>query len=475
VKIRTRLFLVFVLLIVLGFTALVRWIADDLRPRYLESLEEGLVDTANILAEWVAADMASGRFDPETLQQTFERIYQRRFHARIYALDKFDVDVRVYITDAEGRVIFDSTGRDLGADYSRWNDVILTLNGAYGARSTQEDPSTPTISVLYIAAPIYVAGELRGVLSVGKPAHNAERFLAVAKRNLIAAALIAGISVVLLGLGLYVWVSRPLQRLSRYARAVQNGERTSLPELGRNEIGTAGQAIEAMRQALAGKDYAQRYVQTLTHELKSPLAAIQGAAELLHEDMPAPQRQRFMGNIQRETRRIQGLVDRMLELAAVEKRQTLERVEQIKLAALVQDIAQSMEALFQQRAVKLQIDIAASLMVSGERFLIRQAVLNLVQNALEFSASGGWVTLTVESQGPSLCLRVEDQGPGVPEYALDKVFERFYSLPRPDGSGKSTGLGLSFVREVAELHGGSARLCNKADGGAIAELCLRRC
>ena len=474
-KIRSRIFLVFVLLVVVGFTALVRWIADDLRPRYLESLEEALVDTAHILAEWVATDMTAGRFDPDALQQTFERIYERRFYARIYALDKFDVDIRVYLTDAEGIVIFDSTRRDLGADYSQWNDVARTLRGDYGARSTQEDPSTPTVSVLYIAAPVYVDGELRGVLSVGKPAYNAERFLAVAKQNLIVAALVAGLGVLVVGLGLYVWVSRPLERLSRYAHAVQAGERVTLPKLGRNEIGTAGDAIEAMRQALAGKDYAQRYVQTLTHELKSPLAAIRGAAELLDEDMPSEQRRRFMGNIRRETQRIQGLVDRMLELAAVEKRQTLERVEKINLTELVKDIARDMEAQFHQHGVHLQIEISKDLAVSGERFLLRQAVLNLLQNALEFSPEDGGVTISAQHEGDNIYLQVTDRGPGVPGYALDKVFERFYSLPRPDGSGKSTGLGLSFVREVAELHGGSAALRNRPDGqGAVAELCMRR-
>ncbi|MCB1714305.1 MAG: two-component system sensor histidine kinase CreC [Candidatus Competibacteraceae bacterium] len=471
-KIRTRLFLVFVLLVVLGFTALVRWIADDLRPRYLESLEEGLVDTANILAEVVATDMAAGRFDPQTLQQTFTGIYQRRFHARIYALDKFDVEVRVYLTDAQGVVIFDSTGRDVGADYSRWNDVARTLQGEYGARSTQEDPSQPSVSVLYIAAPIYVGGELQGVLSVGKPAYNAERFLAVVKQNLISAALVAGLGVLVLGLGLYVWISWPLERLSHYARAVQAGERVKLPHLGRNEIGAAGAAIEAMRQALAGKDYAQRYVQTLTHELKSPLAAIRGAAELLNEDMPLQQRQRFMANIRHETQRIQELVDRMLELAAVEKRQTLEQVEQIDLAELAQDAIRSLETQLQRHDITAYNSIATGLTVRGERFLLRQALLNLLQNAVAFSPAGTTVTLSAAREHSHLCLRVDDQGSGVPAYALAKVFERFYSLPRPDGSGKSTGLGLSFVREVAELHNGSVQLINKPKGGTTAELRL---
>lgn len=471
-KIRTRLFLVFVLVLVLGFTALVRWVAGDLRPRYLESLEEGLIDTAYILAEWVAHDIERQGFNPEQFQHVFADVYRRRFQARIYALEKSYVDIRVYITDAKGRVIFDSTGIDIGADYSSWNDVYLTLRGEYGARSTQEDPKSPAVSVMYIAAPIWVAGQLFGVLTVGKPAYNAERFLAMAKQNLMIAALLAGMLVLGLGLGLYVWLSRPLERLSRYARSVQAGERVALPKLGKNEIGTAGEAIEAMRQALAGKDYAQRYVQTLTHELKSPLAAIQGAAELLHEEMPLAQRRQFMGNIQRETRRIQDLVDRMLELAAVEKRQTLQQVEQIDLTALLRDVEHSMAVQFQQHQVQLIIECPSGLMIRGERFLLRQAILNLLQNALQYAPPQSQVECIVQRQSQQIKLSITDQGSGVPDYAQDKVFERFYSLPRPDGSGKSSGLGLSFVREVAELHGGTVRLVNKPAGGTRAELFL---
>jgi signal transduction histidine kinase len=90
-------------------------------------------------------------------------------------------------------------------------------------------------------------------------------------------------------------------------------------------LGILGAAYEEMRDALAGRNYVADYVQTLTHELKSPLSAIRGAAELLHEPgMPAADRKRFLGNIERETQRIQELVDRMMELAALESRHTLQ-------------------------------------------------------------------------------------------------------------------------------------------------------
>lgn len=484
-KIRTRIFLVFILVVAAGFYFLVQWIGDDLRPRYLESVEEPLVDMANIFAELLADDFRDGKFASERWNTIFERIYERRFKARIYALEKRDVDLRVYVTDRAGQVLFDSSGRDVGADYSDWNDVHRTLRGEYGARASNEDPVNPVSVVLYIAAPILVDGEIAGVVSVGKPAHNADRFLEVAKYKLSVAGIIAAAVVLALGFGLYLWVSRPLEKLIRYARAVKEGKRTALPVLGRNEIGMMGEAMEEMRQELAGRDYAQRYVQTLTHELKSPLAAIRGAAELLDEDMPAADRARFIGNIRNQTERVHDLVGRMLELAALENRQVLDKVERIGLHELVREGIAALEPLAVQSGVAFKDNVDKRINIRGEPFLLRQAFVNLLRNALAFSPPAGEIRISTRLQGAQVELSIADQGPGIPEYALDKVFDRFFSLPRArrDEAGsetawagrdtvKGTGLGLSFVKEVAELHGGSVQLNNGASGGAVAVLRL---
>jgi two-component system sensor histidine kinase CreC len=474
VKIRTRIFLVFVVVVVGGFFFLVRWIGGDLRPRYLESLEEPLVDTAHILAELLADPFTTQQLNVDRLRQTFQRIYERRFSAQIYGLEKRHVDMRVYVTDHQGIVLFDSDVRgDEGKDYSSWNDVYLSLQGEYGARSSQEDPLNPGSSVLYIAAPIYRDGAIVGVVSVGKPARNADQFIALAKQKLAVGGLVAAASVLGLGLVLYAWVSLPLEKLTRYAQAVKAGERVALPRFGRNEIGMMGAAMEDMREALAGKDYVERYVQTLTHELKSPLAAIRGAAELLQEDMAVAQRQRFLSNIRTETQRLQNLVDRLLELASLEKRQGLENIESIAWRPLLADVANSLTPLAALKKVAIAMNpIVSPAGLMGERFLLRQALTNLLRNALEFSPSGGQVIITAEIRETELVTTLTDQGPGIPDYALSRVFERFYSLKPPDSAGKGTGLGLSFAKEVAELHGGTITLTNREEGGAMAVLRL---
>lgn len=471
-SIRSRIVLILLLAVGTGFYFLVGWVQDDLRPRYLESLEEPLVDMSHLLAEIIALDMRAGEVPAARLREAFDKTYARRFHAQIYALDKHRVDIRVYVTDPDGRLVFDSDGRgEEGRDYSRWNDVYRTLRGEYGARITHDDPLYPGRAVLYIAAPIQGHDGIAGVVSVGKPARNVDLFLVMAKSKIAIAGAIVAVLVVVLGLGLSLWVTRPLSRLVAYARDVEAGRRASLPRLGGDEIGALGSAMEGMRVALEGKAYVERYVQGLTHELKSPLAAIRGAAELLQEDPPRERRARFASNIQAQALRAQELVERLLELASLEKRQGLERREPVDLRALVDGAVEGLYSLAAERGVRFEVDLSSPPAVSGDRLLLQQALINLLRNALAFSAEHGTVSVDTRLDDDRLCLRVGDEGPGVPDYALARVFERFYSLPAPD-QAKGTGLGLSFVREVAKLHGGEARIENSAGGGARAHLCL---
>ncbi len=471
-KIRTRLLLAFSLFVFLGVFGLVYWIADEIRPQFLKAQEETLVDSAELMATLVSQratllDNGVATIDPEPLQQLFSNLHQRTLNARIYNLDKTNVDLRIYLTDGEGRVIFDSdNNRDLGADYSRWRDVNLTLKGEYGARATSGDPLYPGGSTLYIARPVLYQGDVIGVLSVGKPTTNASRFIIDLRNNLLLSAFAIALAVTLVGLLLNLWFTRPLLKLQQYASAISRGERSEPPNLGNNEVGDVGKALESMRSALDGKSYIADYVQSLTHEIKSPLAGIRGAAELLQEPMPEAQRARFLANIVGQTERIQHLIERLLELAALENRPSLERREQISLNGIIDASIESEADLASARGVTLIGHRDETLSVQGDPFLVRQALVNLIKNAVEYSPVGGEVVISLYSSGNQDRLEVSDSGPGIPDYARDRVMERFYSLPKPNGD-KGTGLGLSFVKEIMALHGGEVQIESDPSGTRV--------
>jgi two-component system sensor histidine kinase CreC len=472
---RNRVFAAILLAYAIGVALLMWRLLADIDPRYRESAEESLVETAYLIAAQIEqrAPM-DGSIDTATLVPLFKDLYAREIDAEIFGFRKTRIELRVAVVDAQGRVLFDSLQRALGADYSQWRDIRQALAGRYGARTTPDVADDPRSAVMYVAVPIKHGGtNIVGAVSVGKPVQSFGQFIAAARQKTLLVGATSVLAVALLVAILSVWLVRPFGLLADYVRYVRAQRAFSLPRLSRRALGTLGAAYNEMRDALAGRNYVADYVQTLTHELKSPLSAIRGAAELLHEpSMPPPDRARFVANIERETARIQELVDRMMELAALESRRALERCAPVAMRALLEERVASARDSGAPRGIRVELHASAEATVDGDTLLLQRALGNLLDNAIDFSPDGGTVDVSLASGSRSLDISVRDHGPGIPDYADDKVFEKFYSLARPHSQRKSTGLGLPFVREIAELHGGRVTLRNAEGGGAVAVLSL---
>ncbi|OGU21985.1 MAG: two-component system sensor histidine kinase CreC [Hydrogenophilales bacterium RIFOXYD1_FULL_62_11] len=469
-----RFFVGYVVVTVLAVLLAMKLFTDQLVPGVRQSVEETLVQTANLMAEMAAEEMAHAPGEPTRvagIEAMFRAYEKRRFDARIYGVLKSEPDLRIYVTDPTGRVVFDSTGRDVGKDYSRWLDVSRTLKGEYGARTTRENEYDGTSSVMYVAAPVLRDGRIVGVLSVGKPSRSFQGFidLTVAKAWQSAWWLF-GLAL-LLALAFSYWMTRDLRRLVAHADEVAEGRRARIPVEGRGELRRLAQALEHLRAELDGKAHVEKVSQLLAHELKSPIAAIRGAIELLPDETDADRRARLETNIAAESERLQRIVEGVLNLARAENRDRLDEVERIAFDALVADVLDTRAARVAAKQLHPDVRLAPA-EVPGNRFLLRQAVANLIDNAIDFSPAGGTLTVELETADGNARLRIRDRGPGIPDYARPRLFERFYSTPRPDSGERSSGLGLNLVREAARLHGGDIVLDNHPDGGAEARLDL---
>jgi len=465
----TRVVLFFIALIIaVGFSILLRYLLHGLESQTYQATEEVMVDTAHLLSELAGDDLQNTGFDEVRLAEMFDGVRQRKVEAQIYDYLKKDVGIGVYITDEKGIILFDS-GNPLkvGKDFSRYNDVRRTLAGEYGARSSREDENDPTSSMLYVAAPIGDRDSPIGVLTVFKKQSDGLVFIQKRRKWILLSTVLIGVGLALLMGAVFVWLFRPIGQLTDYVRAVERGERPSVPELGLGrEVNTLSRSLFAMREALEGRKYAENYVQTLTHELKSPLAAIKGSAELLGEEMPLDQRKRFIENIRKEVDRSQSLIKGLLQLSELEGRSELESREQVNLGNLIDEIADSFDASLAVKSLDLKKKIAHLVHVEGDRLLLGALISNLLENAVSFSPEGSVVEVVLEEKEEGVELRVLDSGPGVPDFAKERIFERFYSH-RSDGvEQKSTGLGLALVKEAMTLHGGSVVMENKRDGGA---------
>ena len=471
----TRVTLFFIAFIItLGFYRLASGFLKEVEPQTFQATEEMMVDTANLLAELVGRDAGIENLDRESLHKAFDATRRRQLSVRIFEHPKNEVGLHAYITDANGIVIFDSDGgRREGLDYSRKRDVARTLDGRYGARSTRDDESDPGSSVMYVAAPIGPPGSPLGVLSVFKRQTDVMPLVRDRRRIILTACGLIGGGILFLIGAVFLWLFRPIGRITEYARAIERGERPQKPRIGiGREVNTLAHALDSMRDALENRRYVERYVQTLTHELKSPLAAIRGAAELLDEQMPAEHRRKFLANIRAETARSERLITRLLELSAIESRPSLDGGE-LDLRPVIARAVDQAGPLAALAGVTLEFSAAdAPFPVRGDEFILRSAATNLLENAIDFSPPGARVEIRLEEESGRAILEIRDHGAGIPEYARGRVFERFYSLRHPASGRKGTGLGLTLVHEAAELHGGSIALAPADGGGTVARLSL---
>ena len=232
------------------------------------------------------------------------------------------------------------------------------------------NPAIRRPAVMYVGAAIREratpqgADQIVGMLSVGKPVAAFSPFIANARQNLLAAGAVSAGAFALLLLIVTVWLVRPFGLVTDLWRAV------------RSKRGGAGRVLNPfrvafadIRDALTGKSYVEEYVATLTHEIKSPLAAIRGAAELLREPLPENARVRFTDNIEEQVARAQDMVDRMLELSSLERRAIVAQHERLSVATLADAVRAELAPVAAQRGVELFIDVDPELEISGDRFL----------------------------------------------------------------------------------------------------------
>lgn len=258
-----------------------------------------------------------------------------------------------------------------------------------------------------------------------------------------------------------------MRQLTAYAKAIERGERPDLPQITGSELKLMRDAYEKMIQSLEERDNVEHYVQTLTHELKSPLSAIRGAAELLREEMPDAQRNRFLNNIQVESNRLHALLDQLLLLVSLEHLSSLEECVEVDFSAIVREACESIQLSGVGKDVQIHELISPAISVRGDSVLLRMMVSNLLQNAMDFSPVGGVIEVKLKRVSMDLEFSITDEGNGIPEYALRRLFERFYSLPRPQSGRKSSGLGLCFVREAALLHGATIEVNNRVERSGV--------
>lgn len=450
-----RVFFGFFLIAGLSAVLLLKVFLAEVKPSVREVIEDLMVDTAHLLAETAVQEFAQG--GPRTdgpLAQALQRYRQRPVDAVIWGLRKQTLDLRIVVTDARGRVLLDSGEPSaVGQDYSQWRDVARTLRGEYGARSSPQVAEQDRTTVLVVAAPVQHGGRTVGVVSVSKPVASVQRFIDRAERRVFwAGALLLAVSLAT-GVAVTLWLVASVRRLRRYAQQAQAGQAIAPPDMP-GELGDLAHAMDDMRRRLEGREQLEHDVRALTHELKSPLAALRASGELLQDELPPADRQRFAAQVLDQTARLQTLVERVLALSQLEAQVGLGERQRIALADWADAQLAHPMARLAQRGLQVVWTQRDAVMVDADPALLELAFGNLLANAIDFAPENSTLELAVSTTATSARLTLRDHGPGVPAAGFAQLGKRFFSTARPGSRVKGSGLGLAIARRVAELHGG---------------------
>ncbi|MCU0385120.1 MAG: ATP-binding protein, partial [Flavihumibacter sp.] len=237
------------------------------------------------------------------------------------------------------------------------------------------------------------------------------------------------------------------------------------------ELTRATEQLSALnRQLMAMDEVKDEFLYTITHELRTPLTSIRALTELVHDnpEMPVTQKTEFLAAVVRETERLSHLITQVLSLERFESGKHPLELQTIRMNDLIEETLTDIQQLVQQKKLRLEKHIDNPLQtIELDPVLIRQVFYNLLSNAIRFSPESGTITLAAVVSGEYLELSVADQGKGIPEAALELIFDKFYQVPnqslkKPEGSG----LGLAISKKIIELHAGNIRAENKEEGGA---------
>lgn len=450
-----RVFFGFFLIAGLSAVLLLKVFLAEVKPSVREVMEDLMVETAHLLAEAAADEMASGTPAPDgRLAAQLRRYAARDVDVMIWGLRKQSLDLRIYVTDAGGRVVLDS-GRPsaVGQDYSQWRDVALTLRGDYGARASPDRGGDDRSTVLVVAAPVRQGGRTLGVVSVAKPVASVQRIIDRAERRVFwagAALLAASLAV---GVAVTLWLVASVRQLRRYAQQARAGQAIAPPAMP-GELGELAHAMDDMRRRLEGREQLEHDVRALTHELKSPLAALRASGELLQDELPAADRQRFAAQVLDQTARLQTLVERVLALSQLESQVGLGERQRLALPDWAEAQLERQAPRLARKGLGVVWTARDAAVVEVDAALLELAFGNLLVNAIDFAPAGSTLELAVSTTPTTVQLALRDHGPGVPAAAFQQLGQRFFSTARPGSRVKGSGLGLAIARRVAELHGG---------------------
>ena len=375
---------------------------------------------------------------------------------------------RILVTDSAGKVLYDTreTNDALG-EYSFYTEIVQALLGNDVFSSSYRDGAFRSRA----ASPVLYQNQIIGAVYAYEYDTEQAALLEGLQGNLLR--LSAGIAVVVLCLSglLSRALTRKIGQLLTAIREVREGAYSHRAEVpGRDEIAQLAQEFNSLTDRLQTTENARRrFVSDASHELKTPLAAIRLLTDsiLQTENIDRETAREFVTDIGQEAERLSRITEDLLRLTRLDS-DLLDAPETVEVAPVLEQVMRMMSLLAQKKGTELTYRMEENCRVSATKGEVHQVIYNLTDNAVKYSGKNGKVRVELRHEDHDVVLTVADNGPGIPEEDLPKVFERFYRVDKARSrAAGGTGLGLSIVQDTVKKRGGMVSAANRPNGGAV--------
>ena len=375
---------------------------------------------------------------------------------------------RILVTDETGRVLYDTreTGSAVG-EYAFYTEIVQALLGSDVFTSTYQNGAFRSRA----SSPVLYQSQVIGAVYAYEYDTEQAALLEGLQANLLRLSAVIGVAVLVLSVVLSRVLTRKIVQLLTAIRQVREGAYSHRAEIaGHDEIAQIGQEFNSLTDRLQTTENARRrFVSDASHELKTPLAAIRLLSDsiLQTEHMDPATTREFVADIGAEAERLSRITEDLLRLTRLDSG-VLEKPVEVEVLPVLEQVMRMMSLVAQEKQVELTYTAEPGCTVLATPDELHQVIYNLTDNAVKYTGAGGAVQVALSRREENVILTVADNGTGIPEEDLPRIFERFYRVDKARSrAAGGTGLGLSIVSDTVKRRGGTVEAANRPEGGSV--------
>ncbi len=475
------------LIVIVGLMGTAFYIVDRINTRlYYEELSQTLNAPIAMYVTGQRQLVSNGEPDIESLKELAS-------HAMV-----INPTAEIYLLDTQGKILGHAMEPETVLhDQVDLEPVQALINGTAHMPIHGDDPRSETVRKVFSAHPVESEAGLEGYLYVilgGQTYEALASNIGDSYVGRISAMSVTAIALLTIVVGVLVFslLTRRLKRLGNEMQRVSGSKFEDRPNLERSDSGDEIDAItdafidmsqrikEQIEQLKENDRLRRELVSNISHDLRTPLSAMHGYIETLiikADTMSSDERDKYLRIARKHTVRLGTLIGDLFELSKFDSASVTPNLETFSLPELVQDIAQEFQLESERKDIQLSIDTASAVAYTiGDIGLIQRVLENLVRNAIKFTPGGGEVTISIAERPETVRVTVSDNGPGIPDDDIPRIFDRFYrAVGGEEARSDSSGLGLAIVKRILDLHGSRITVTSKVNAGTRFEFELPLC